>query len=209
MITHSIVRGRGLRLAALAALLTLAAVVAVPSSPAQPTAEPAVVSTTHVAPKPKRVIRKSFRPWARPSPRAVRKIIRLEARRWRISPARLARRVACESGYRWSARGGPYFGLLQFAPSTFARGLRTIRTRRVKIVRETTRRVRGRSVTRYSDGRVVRKRGRLHRQRVVTVLRGTLPRRPGITHAWTQLRIGAQAIRGISGVRSSEWGCAA
>jgi len=202
------VRGRGLRLAALAALLTLAAVVAVPSSPAQTTAKPAVVSTTHVTPKPKRVVRKSFKPWAKPSPARVRQIIRYEAKRWKISPARLSRRVACESGYRWSASSA-YYGLLQFAPSTFTRGLRTIRTRRVKIVREKTRRVRGRTVTRYSDGRVVRRPGRVRRQRVVTVIRGTLPRRPGIFHAWAQLRIGAQAIRGISAVRSSEWGCPA
>jgi hypothetical protein len=71
------------------------------------------------------------------------------------------------------------------------------------------RKVRGRTVTRYSDGRVVRERHRPKRQRVVTIVHGRLPRNPDILHAWTQIRIGAQAIRGISAVSSSEWGCPA
>jgi hypothetical protein len=222
--THSTLRGRGLRTVALAACITSAALVAAPSTNAQtappedggteqaaaaPTAAPAVVSTTRVVPKRRRVVRRRFDPWARPSPAKVRRIIQIEARRWGIDPGRLARRVACESRYQWAAGNGPYYGLLQFHPSTFSRGVRSLGTRRVAFRRVSWRRVRGRTVSRYSDGHVERERHRPRRQRVVTIYRGKLPRRPGITHAWTQLRIGAQAIRGISGVSSSEWGCPA
>ena len=215
-------RGRGWPLAVLAALLmTPAAFVAAPNSAAAqetgdtqqatapPTAQPAVVSTKRVVPKRRKVIRRRFTPSGKPSPGKVRRIIRIESRRWGIDPGRLSRRVACESRYQWSANGGAYYGLLQFAPSTFYRGVSSMRTRRVAFKRTSWRRVRGRTVTRYSDGRVVRDRHRPRRQRVVTIYRGTLPRRPGILHGWTQIRIGAQAIRGISGVSSSEWGCPA
>ena len=56
---------------------------------------------------------------------------------------------------------------------------------------------------------VKRKRGIKRWQKVVTVYEGTLPRNPSVTHAWTQLRIGSQAIRGLSAVNSSEWSCSA
>jgi hypothetical protein len=69
--------------------------------------------------------------------------------------------------------------------------------------------VRDRKVITYSNGRIVRQRGRRHRQRVVHVYSGKLPRRPALTHGWAQLRIGAQAIRGVSAVSSSEWACSA
>ena len=176
----------------------------------QPSGAAAKVTKTETVVPPRRVvIRGKFKPWARPSARKVRTIIRAEARRWRISPSGLARRVHCESRFQWSAGNGLYQGLLQFAPSTFYRGLGSIRSRRVKLVRTGLRRVHEVTVTRYSDGRVVRKRGRAHRQKVVRVLTGTLPKRPAVTHAWAQLRIGAQAIRGVSAVRSSEWACSA
>jgi hypothetical protein len=221
------VRGRGLRLAALAALvvMTMTALVAVTPAVSQGQAQstggstPAdrgpsgnaakVVKVSSERPARTKVVRKRFSPWGRPSPRRVRQIIRLEAKRWGISAGSLARRVRCESGFRWNASGGPYQGLLQFAPGTFYRGLRTIRSRRVVIKRMRTRKVRATRIVRYADGRVERKPGRWHRQRVVYRYTGTLPRRPGVLHGWTQLRIGAQAIRGISGVHSSEWGCSA
>jgi hypothetical protein len=136
-------------------------------------------------------------------------MIRIEARRWGISASRLSRRVACESNFRWSAGNGQYQGLLQFGWNAFSRGMRSIRTRRVKFSTSRTRVVRGRVVERYADGRIVRKRGRRVRQRVVTVYTGTIPRRPPITHGWAQIRIGAQAIRGIASVSSSEWSCPA
>lgn len=168
-----------------------------------------VVTTSRVTPPRRKVVRKRFTPWAKPSPRRVRQIIRWEARRWRISSARLARRVACESGFRWYAGNGPYQGLLQFASSTFYRGMRSIRSRGVKIKRVRRRTVREVRITRYSDGSVVRKRGRKRAQRVTYVYKGRFPRNPAVSHAWAQLRIGAQAIAGRSAVSSGEWGCPA
>ena len=168
-----------------------------------------VVKTSRVAPPRRKVVRKRFSPWAKPSPRRVRQIIRWEARRWGISPSRLARRVACESGFRWYANGGSYYGLLQFAPSTFYRGMRSIKSRGVKIKRVRKRYVREVRVSHYSDGTVVRKKGRKRAQRVTYVYKGRFPRNPAVTHAWAQLRIGAQAIAGRSAVSSGEWGCPA
>jgi hypothetical protein len=227
LLTHLKVRGLWLWTAVVAVSIAFTAVAAssataqeesgaasapAPAEPAEPgaTAGPtAVVSTKRVVPKRRKVVRHRFQPWGRPSPRKVRQIIRIEARRWRIDPSSLARRVACESKFQWSANGGSYYGLLQFAPSTFYRGLSSIKSRQVALVRERTRKVREIRIVRYSDGREVRERGRKHRQKVVHVYAGTLPRRPEVTHGWTQLRIGAQAIRGVSAVSSSEWGCPA
>jgi len=155
------------------------------------------------------VIRREFTPAARPGPQKVRWIIRLEARRWNISPSSLSRRVACESNYRWYAGNGSYQGVLQFHPNTFYRGLSSIRSRKIKFVRERRRMVRGSKVVHFSDGSAERRRGIKRWQKVVTVYRGTLPRNPSLTHAWTQLRIGSQAIRGLSAVGSSEWSCSA
>jgi hypothetical protein len=170
---------------------------------------PHVVKVETRKPPRRKVVRRRFRPWDRPSPARVRQIIRIEARRWRIAAAGLARRVACESRFRWWAGNGAYQGLLQFSSSTFYRGLRTIRTRVVKFARKRVRRVYETRIVHYSDGRVERKRGRRHRQVLVRVYRGRLPRRPAVTHGWTQIRIGAQAIRGVSGVHNSEWSCPA
>jgi hypothetical protein len=220
LLTHPRLRGRGLLIAALAACIALISVMTPTAGAQDPAAEPpeaaagepdatAAVSTKRVVPPRRKVVRHRFQPWSRPSPRRVRQIIRIEARRWRIDPGRLARRVACESKFQWSANGGAYYGLLQFAPSTFSRGLSSIRTRRVVLVRKRVRKVREVTISRYSDGRVVRERGRPHRQRLLHVYAGRLPRRPELTHGWAQLRIGAQAIRGISAVSSSEWGCPA
>jgi hypothetical protein len=174
-----------------------------------PTADASVVRVDRVETARRKVVHLRFQPWGRPSPRQVREIIRAEARRWRISPAGLARRVGCESRYRWWAGNGQYQGVLQFSYGTFHRGMRTIRDRRVKLVRSRVRRVNDTRVVHYSDGRVERKRGRPRHQRVTYVYTGRLPRRPSSIHAWAQLRIGAQAIRGISAVRNSEWSCGA
>jgi len=184
--------------------------VAPPSGkPPEATAPAHVTRVESHRPARRKVARKTFTPAARPGPRQVRRIIQLEARRWNISPSGLSRRVACESNYRWYAGNGSYQGVLQFASSTFYRGLRSIRTREVKFSRERTRMVRATKVVHYSDGSVERRRGIKRRQQVVTAFRGTLPRNPTLTHAWTQLRIGSQAIRGLSAVGSSEWSCPA
>jgi hypothetical protein len=180
-----------------------------PSPSDSATVAPHVVRVETKVPPRRKVVRRGFRPWDRPSARRVQEIIRLEAGWWHISAARLSRRVACESRFRWWAANGAYRGLLQFSSSTFYRGMRTIRTRTVKLLRKSSRRVYETRILHYSDGHVERKRGRRHRQVVVRVYTGKLPRRPSVTHGWAQLRIGAQAIRGMSGVSSSEWACPA
>jgi hypothetical protein len=139
----------------------------------------------------------------------VRAIIGSEARRWRVPAASLSRRVACESHYHWWATNGQFVGVLQMGPNAFYRGLHTIRSYKFTIVRSTTRRVHDARVTHYSDGRVQRRRTTPRRQRVVTVYRGRIARRPSMANAFAQIRIGAQALRGISAVHSSEWSCGA
>ena len=174
-----------------------------------PTATASVVATKNIEPPRKKVVHRKFRPWAKPTRGQVREIIRAEARRWKIPASGLHRRAFCESGLNWWASNGLYQGVLQFAPSTFYRGLGSIRSRRVKVVRAKHRRVNVIRVARYSDGRTKKRRTTPRRQKLVVVYHGKLPRRPTVTNAWAQLRIGAQAIRGISAVRSSEWGCPA
>lgn len=174
-----------------------------------PTASASVVKVSnHRAPR-KKVVHRRFRPWSKPSPRQVREIIRNEARRWGVSAAGLSRRVACESKYQWWASNGQYQGVLQFAPSTFYRGMSTIRTRKVKLVRTDSRRVNDRRVTHYSDGRRKSRRTTPRRQLLVVVYHGRIPKSPAVNNAFAQIRIGAQALRGISAVRSSEWACGA
>lgn len=203
-------------LACAAALAAGAATFAVPPAAGQTEAsQPSSAPAPHVAsvsvkrPPRRRVITHRFRPWNRATPRQVREIVRSEARRWRIGSQGLMRRIGCESGFRWWAGNGPYRGLLQFHSSTFYRGMSTIRDRRVRLVRKRTRTVHETRIVRYSDGTERRRRGRPVRQRVIHIYRGRIPRRPELTHTWAQVRIGAQAIRGRSAVRSSEWACSA
>lgn len=167
-----------------------------------------VVKVSTVPAERSKTQRVKFRPWATPSPARVKKIIRIESRRYRIDPNRLMRRVRCESNFRWNA-GGTYIGLLQFAPSTFQRGLRSIGSRRVKIVKKRTRKVWEKRVVHMASGEKREEKVRKVRQRVKRVYSGKIPRRPATTHGWAQIRIGAQAIAGKSAVSSSEWGCSA
>jgi hypothetical protein len=180
-----------------------------PLASADQQAAASVVSVDRVAPPRRMVIHRHFRPWSKPTPGQVREIIRSEARRWRISASGLARRVGCESRFHWWAGNGSFQGVLQFSWGTFSRGLHTIRDRRVVFVRERVRRMHEWRVVHYSDGRIARKRGRPFKQRIAYIYKGRLPHRPSVTNAWAQLRIGAQAIRGISAVHNSEWSCGA
>ena len=183
-----------------------------PSASTTPSGSPPPAHVARVetkVPPRRKVVRRRFRPWDRPSPARVRQIIRLEAKRWHIAAAGLANRVNGESHFHWWAGNGAYQGLLQFSSASFYRGLRSIRTRSVRLVRKRMRRVYETSIVHYSDGHVERRRGPRRHQRLVLVYAGSLPWRPSITHAWAQLRIGAQAIRGISRVHSSEWSCPA
>jgi hypothetical protein len=175
----------------------------------QPTATASVVKVENKRAPRKKVVHRRFRPWAKPSPAKVREIIRNEARRWRVPAASLSRRIACESRYHWWATNGQYSGVLQFAPGTFYRGMSTIKSRKVKIVRSKTRRVHDRRVTHFSDGRKVSRRTTPRRQRLVVVYTGRIPRSPAVSNTFAQVRIGAQALRGISAVHSSEWSCGA
>jgi hypothetical protein len=192
-----------------ALVISTVSIAAAQEQPGGPTATASIVKVERVTPPRRKVVHVKFHPWGKPSAGQVREIVAAESRRYGIPAASLARRIACESRFRWYASNGTYFGLLQFAPSTFYRGIRTLRSRSVRLVRQKLRKVRGARITHFSDGRVERKRGRVRRQRLVIVYTGRLPRRPALTHGWTQVRIGAQAIRGISAVHSSEWGCSA
>src|SRR4051812_19765397 len=156
------------------AIAMAAAAVAVPLVPAaatsfaaedasagsQPTAQASVVKVERKIPPRRKVVHRKFRPWGKPSPAQARAIIRAEAARWRVPAASLARRVACESRFRWWASNGQYQGLLQFAYSTFSRGMSTIRSRKVRLVREKLRRVHEAHVTHYSDGHTETRRGK-------------------------------------------------
>jgi hypothetical protein len=174
-----------------------------------PTASAAVVRVEQYKAPRTKVVSRRFRPWAHPTPGQVLEIIRNEARIWHVSAASLARRVGCESRYHWWAANGQYQGVLQFSPAAFYRGLHTIRTRKIKIVRQKVRRVHDARITHYSDGRKVRRRTTPRRQRLIVVYHARLPRTPRLNDTFAQIRIGAQALRGISAVRSSEWSCGA
>lgn len=196
-------------MAALTVVFVGAPLAAAEDQSANPSAAAAVVRVDRVVPPRHKVVHRRFKPWAHPTPGQVREIIRAEARRWRIDSGRLARRVACESRFRWWAGNGAYRGVLQFSAGAFYRGLNTIRDRRVVLVRKRLRTVYEERIVHYADGHVERRHGARRHQRVTYILRGALPRRPAVLDAWAQLRIGAQAIRGLSAVRSSEWSCTA
>ena len=174
-----------------------------------PTAKASVVKIENRPAHRKKVVHRKFRLWAHPTPTQVRRIIGAEARRWRISAASLSRRVACESRYHWYATNGQYSGVLQFGANAFYRGMGTIRSHRVKLVETKIRRVHDRRVVHMSDGRKITRRTTPRRQRVLVVLQGRIPRAPSVSNTFAQIRIGAQALRGISAVRSSEWSCGA
>jgi hypothetical protein len=157
----------------------------------------------------KKVIHRRLHVWSHPTPHQVQLIINSEARRWGISAAALSNRVACESRYHWWATNGQYAGVLQFGANAFYRGLSTIRTYKVRLVHVKSRKVHDARITQYSDGHQVRQRTTPRRQRVIVIYTGHIPRHPSLANAWAQIRIGAQAIRGISAVHSSEWACAA
>jgi hypothetical protein len=198
-----------LALASVSVVLVTAPRAAAEGQTPNPSASASVVHVDTIAPPRRIVINRRFRPWSRPTPSQVREIIRAEARRWRISESALARRVGCESRFRWWAGNGAFQGVLQFSWGTFHRGLRTMRDRRVTLRRERVRRVHTARVEHFSDGRTATTRGRAYNQHVIYVLKGRLPRRPAVSHAWAQIRIGSQAIRGISAVHNSEWSCSA
>jgi hypothetical protein len=196
-------------MAALPVAIAFAASAPASGGSQSPSASASVVKVERVVPARKKVVHRRFRPWSHPTRGQVREIIANEARRWGVSAASLSRRVSCESHYNWYASNGQYQGVLQFAPGTFYRGMRTIRDRRIKIVRRKSRIVHVARVTHYSDGHKERRRTTPRRQTLVVTYTARLPRSPSVSNTFAQIRIGAQAIRGISAVHSSEWSCGA
>lgn len=177
------------------------------TTPAEAAAKPTVVSTKYIRPKRVLRIKTKFTPWSQPTVSQVYKIIDIEAARWGVSAAGLHNRIRCESTYNWAASNGQYQGLGQFAPSTFARGVSTLGSRRVSYVKSRVRVQRVVRVRTFSDGRVARaKRWRVH-QRIIHRFVGRIPQSPNLTHGWAQVRIMAQAIAGRSAVNNSEWEC--
>ena len=174
-----------------------------------PTANASIVRVDSFKAPRKKVVHRKFRPWAKATPGQVCEIINSEARRWGIPAASLSHRVGCESHYHWWASNGQFQGVLQFGPNAFYRGLHTMRSYKFKIVRTKVRRVHDARVTHYSDGSKRIRRTTPRRQRLMVVYSGRIPRRPSMVNAFAQIRIGAQAIRGISAVHSSEWSCGA
>ena len=174
-----------------------------------PSATASVVKVENRRAPAKKVVYRRFRLWARPSTGQVLEIIRNESRRWGVSAASLSRRIACESHYHWWATNGQYSGVLQFASGTFYRGMSTIKSHKVKIVRTKVRRVHDRRIVHLSDGRKINRRTTPRRQRLIVVYHARLPRSPAVNNTFAQIRIGAQALRGISAVHSSEWSCGA
>src|SRR5215213_9726673 len=104
-------RGGRLRLAALVAAISIFGTLSLAAAPARPdtgtggtttttpttteASAPHVVKVERKGPARRKVARVRFRPWGRPSPSKVRKIIRIEARRWHVSASGLARRAWC------------------------------------------------------------------------------------------------------------------
>jgi hypothetical protein len=147
-------------------------------------------------------IKRHFHPTAKPSPRQVKKIARVERQRWG-GPSILGR-IWCESGYRWSARNGPYRGLLQIGPWwSYVYPART--PRKVKIVRHNRRRVPVHRVTVWDSGRRTRERIGVVRQRVTSIRRGKLPKGASPYHGWAAIRVGQRAVSGDG--PSAAWEC--
>lgn len=164
-----------------------------------------IVST--VVKKPDRHVVKHVRfvPWAQPSRGQVDTIVAVESALWGAPASRLHHRIACESTYQWWVSNGQYVGLGQFGSNAFGRGMGSIKSRRVRLVR-THYSIRRALVTRrYSDGSVRRWRGKHYRVRSDRVQVGTIPKHPPRTHGWAQVRIMAQAIVGRSAVSNAEW----
>lgn len=175
---------------------------------AAPVSPPSVVSSHTITPRLAHRVLVRFTPWAHPTPAQVYRIISVEAAGNAYVKQKLINRIRCESGFQWNNSYTGHLGLLQFLQETFDRGVSTLRSRRVVI--PLGRRLEWRhrvTFTRYSDGRLVRSVGRRVRVLRVYLGVGLLPKHPDIWHGWTQVRIGAEAIRGQSAVSDGEWSC--
>lgn len=169
--------------------------------------QPVVVSVKTVRPPSKIKKIKQFVPWPEPSVKRVKQIIEIEARKWKVDPARLRGRIYCESSFIWNQVTGSYYGLGQFHPSTWARAISNLGTRKARFTKERQRTVKIYRYTTWSDGTVEKKIIGKKRQKVVTVFKGLLPKNPNILHGYTQVRAVARAMAGLGNVSDSEWEC--
>lgn len=179
-----------------------------------PSAEPTSLELGTIAPerptvvsrhtkRPRKVVRKvrRFTPDAHPSPKRVREIIAIEQRIW--GGPSIARRVDCESDFRWNATNGQYRGLLQIGSwwaTAWPQTPRKVVLRKVKFRRKPVIRI-----TRYSDGRVERKVVGKMRQKVVRLRKGKLPADASPYHGWAAIRVGQRAASGAG--PSTMWEC--
>lgn len=173
-----------------------------------PEAQKATVVATIVK-RPAKVVHRAFHTTlnTRPTQAQVLNIINHEAALWGVSAVGLANRARCESHYNWWATNGQYVGVLQFGANAFWRGMSSIKTRRYEWREIKFRSMHSRVYRQWSDGKTTRNKGRAVRQRMIVRYVGYIPRRPSQADPYAQIRIGAQAIRGISAVHSSEWSC--
>lgn len=163
---------------------------------------PVVVEESIFRPERYRVVRvKRWRPWATPSYAQVHKILRAEQQRW--GGPHLGNRVACESGYSWSATNGQYSGLLQFGSIWYSMWSGT--PRKVKFVeRKTVKAPIVRHRTWSNGNKTKRVIGKVKQRRKI-IRKGKLPKNPSAFHGWAAIRVGQRAVSG-HGLTTS-WAC--
>lgn len=148
-----------------------------------------------------------FKPWSEPTVSQVHFMISYEAKKWGASAAKLESVIGCESEFLWWKENGSHYGLGQFAPSTFSRGMSTIKSRDVQFSNNENKKKWSYQVTTYSDGTVTREKYKRVKITIHHVNRGQIPSSPPIKHGWAQVRIMAQAFSGQSAVSAGEWVC--
>lgn len=163
---------------------------------------PVVVKESVFYPKRVKNVRiKHWKPWATPSYAQVQIILREEQQRW--GGPRIDNRVACESGYSWSATNGQYAGLLQFGSIWYSMWPGTPRhvhfvdkrTAKVPIVRHRV----------WSNGKKTKRTIGKRKQRRKIVRDGNLPRNANAFHGWAAIRVGQRAVSGDGPTTS--WSC--
>ena len=166
-----------------------------------------IISAKILKPKKTITIKRKFKPWNKPNTAKVFTIAKEESRKWGANYQHLLRRIECESTYRWDEVYAGHYGLGQFLPSTFQRGVGSIGTRKVVLKRKAKRIVYSYKLYVYSDGTTKKIRLTPHKQKVYIENVGRIPKNPEITHGWAQIRIMARAMVGKGNVSDGEWQC--
>lgn len=208
---------KGRRIAVVLAACALVGIAAAPvagSDPATPVAPavsaPAVPTVVKVEVRyPKRVVvkRTHFTPWGEPTPEQAHIIAAVEAARYGVSLSGLEERIKCESGWQWNNEYTGHYGLGQYLPDTFSRGLGTIGSRKVELRERSEHPALARRIATWSDGSRHSIATWKVRQFIIQIRVGMIPRDPPLEHGWAQVRIMAEALAGRSAVASSEWEC--